>query len=39
MKLRHEEKIEISNEWKINHKSPKKIAEERNPAYSGFELF
>ena len=30
MKLSYEDKIEIYNEWKIDHKSPKQIARERN---------
>ncbi len=33
MKLSYEEKIEIYNEWKVNHKSPGRIAKERNLAY------
>lgn len=32
MKLSYEDKIEIYNEWKIGHKSPERIARERNLA-------
>ena len=37
MKLSYKEKIEIYNEWKVNHKSLRRIAKERNLAYSGIE--
>ena len=30
MKLSYEEKLEIYNDWKVNHKSPDQIARERN---------
>ncbi|MBR3358880.1 MAG: transposase [Solobacterium sp.] len=37
MKLSYKEKIEIYNEWKVNHKSSRKIAKERNLSYAGIE--
>ncbi len=37
MKLSYEEKIEIYNEWKLNHKSFRQIAGERNLTYAVVE--
>ncbi|MCR5793908.1 MAG: transposase [Solobacterium sp.] len=37
MKLNYEEKIEIYNERKLNHKSLKRIAKERGPAFRAVE--
>ena len=34
MKLSFEEKMKIYNDWKLNHKSPERIAKERNLANS-----
>lgn len=33
MKLSHEEKVKIYNEWKLQHKSPRQIARERKLCY------
>ena len=37
MKLSYEEKVEIYNEWKQRHKSPERIAKERNLNASGIK--